>query len=85
MAQANRQGMIGVIATILIGAAILTFVINYIFDTLLSVSTSNETNDTINAVRPIATAGIILFAIVAIVVIAAYMMGLIGGSFGGAY
>ena len=85
MAQANRQGMIGVIATILIGAAVLTFVINYIFDTLLSVSTSNETNRTIAQVRPIATAGIILFAIVAIVVVAAYMMGLIGGSFGGGF
>lgn len=85
MAMQQRQGAIGVIATIIIGAAILTFVVNYIFDTILAVSTSNETNDTIAQVRPIATASIILFAILAIVVIASYMMGFIGGFGGGGF
>lgn len=85
MVMEQRQGAIGVIATIIIGAAILTFVVNYIFDTILAVSTSNETNDTIAQVRPIATASIILFAILAIVVIASYMMGFIGGFGGGGF
>ena len=75
--------MIGVIASIIIGAAVLAFVVNYIFDTMLTTSTSNETNETIEQIRPIATASIILMAILAIVFVAAQMMSIIGGAFGG--
>ena len=83
MAKAARGSLIGTIASIVIGAAIITFVVNYLFDTLVAVSTSDETNETIEQVRPIATAAIIMVAILAIVVVAAQMMGYIGGAFGG--
>jgi len=83
MAKASRGSLIGTVASIVIGAAIITFVVNYLFDVLVAVSTSNETNETIAQVRPIATAAIIMVAILAIVVVAAQMMGYIGGAFGG--
>jgi len=83
MAKASRGSMIGVIASILIGAAIIVFVVNMLFDTLISTSTSDETNATIAQIRPIASAAVIMTAILAIVVVAAQMMGYIGGAFGG--
>jgi hypothetical protein len=82
MVRAQRGSMIGVIASILIGAAIIVFVVNMLFDTLESTSSSDETNDTIAAIRPIASAAVIMTAILAIVVVAAQMMGYIGGAFG---
>jgi hypothetical protein len=80
--QAARGSLIGTVASIIIGAAIIAFVVNMLFDVMLSTSTSNDTNDTIDAIRPIATAAIIMVAILAIVVVAAQMMGFIGGAFG---
>ena len=65
------------------GAAIIVFVVNMLFDTLKSTSTSDDTNETIEQIRPIASAAVIMVAILAIVVVAAQMMGYIGGAFGG--
>jgi len=77
--RAGRGSIIGVIATILIGAAVVTYVVNMLFDTILSTSTSNNTNSTIASVRPIVNAAIIMLAMIAIVVSAAQMMGALGG------
>ena len=80
---ANRGSLIGTVASIIIGAAIIAFVVNMLFDVMLDTSTSDDTNETIEQIRPIATAAIIMVAILAIVVVAAQMMGFIGGAFGG--
>lgn len=78
MAESKRK-MIGEIASILIGAAIITFVVNILLDTLKTASTSDTTNSTIAAIRPIVSAAIILVAVLAIVVVAGKMMGALGG------
>jgi uncharacterized membrane protein len=83
MVKAQRGSMIGVIASILIGAAIIVYVVNMLFDTLESTSASEATNETIAKIRPIASAAVVMTAILSIVVVAAQMMGYIGGAFGG--
>jgi len=79
MAKKSRHGLIGAVAGILIGAAVITFVVNILLDTLLDSSTSTDTNDTIDAIRPIVNAAIILVAVLAIVIVAGQMMGALGG------
>ena len=78
-AQARRGTLIGSIATIIIGAALIAYVVNMIFDTMLATSTSEDTNDTIEQIRPIANAAIVLVAILAIVVTVSMMLGYLGG------
>jgi multisubunit Na+/H+ antiporter MnhB subunit len=75
----SKRGLIGAVASILIGAAVITFVVNILLDTLKSSSTSDYTNNTIAAIRPIVNAAIILVAVLAIVVVAGQMMGALGG------
>jgi hypothetical protein len=77
--QSKKSGLIGAVASILIGAAIITFVVNILLDTLKTSSTSADTNATIAAIRPIVNAAIILVAVLAIVVVAGQMMGALGG------
>lgn len=79
MAKQSKKGLIGAVASILIGAAVITFVVNILLDTLKSSSTSDYTNNTIAAIRPIVNAAIILVAVLAIVVVAGQMMGALGG------
>lgn len=79
MAKTSRRGLIGAIASILIGAAVIAFVVNILLDTLKASSTSDDTNNTIAAIRPIVNASIILVAVLAIVVVAGQMMGALGG------
>ena len=79
MAKTSRRGLIGAVASILIGAAVIAFVVNILLDTLKSSSTSDDTNNTIAAIRPIVNASIILVAVLAIVVVAGQMMGALGG------
>ena len=79
MAKKSNRGLIGAVASILIGAAVITFVVNILLDTLVSSSTSADTNTTITAIRPIVNAAIILVAVLAIVVVAGQMMGALGG------
>jgi len=79
MAKKSNRGLIGAVASILIGAAVITFVVNILLDTLVSSSTSADTNTTIAAIRPIVNAAIILVAVLAIVVVAGQMMGALGG------
>jgi len=75
----SKKGLIGAVASILIGAAVITFVVNILLDTLKASSTSDYTNSTIAAIRPIVSAAIILVAVLAIVVVAGQMMGALGG------
>jgi hypothetical protein len=75
----SKKGLIGAVASILIGAAVITFVVNILLDTLVTSSTSTSTNATIAAIRPIVNAAIILVAVLAIVVVAGQMMGALGG------
>ena len=75
----QRKGLIGAVASILIGAAVIAFVVNILLDTLKSSSTSTDTNATIAAIRPIVNAAIILVAVLAIVIVAGQMMGALGG------
>ena len=79
MANKNQRGLIGAVASILIGAAVIAFVVNILLDTLKTSSTSDDTNSTIAAIRPIVNASIILVAVLAIVVVAGQMMGALGG------
>jgi len=79
MAKTSRRGLIGAVASILIGAAVIAFVVNILLDTLKASSTSDDTNNTIAAIRPIVNASIILVAVLAIVVVAGQMMGALGG------
>lgn len=79
MAKQSKRGLIGAVASILIGAAVITFVVNILLDTLKDSSTSTDTNNTIDAIRPIVSAAIILVAVLAIVVVAGQMMGALGG------
>lgn len=79
MAKQSKRGLIGAVASILIGAAVITFVVNILLDTLKASSTSSDTNSTIDAIRPIVSAAIILVAVLAIVVVAGQMMGALGG------
>lgn len=79
MSKQSKKGLIGAVASILIGAAVITFVVNILLDTLKSSSTSDDTNSTIDAIRPIVSAAIILVAVLAIVVVAGQMMGALGG------
>ena len=79
MAKNKNRGLIGAVASILIGAAVIAFVVNILLDTLKSSSTSDDTNTTIAAIRPIVNASIILVAVLAIVVVAGQMMGALGG------
>jgi len=79
MAKQSKKGLIGAVASILIGAAVIAFVVNILLDTLKSSSTSSDTNATIAAIRPIVNAAIILVAVLAIVVVAGQMMGALGG------
>lgn len=79
MAKSKQRGLIGAVASILIGAAVITFVVNILLDSLLASSTSTDTNSTIAAIRPIVSAAIILVAVLAIVVVAGQMMGALGG------
>lgn len=75
----KTTGLIGAVASILIGAAVVAFVVNILLDTLKTSSTSDDTNNTIAAIRPIVNAAIILVAVLAIVVVAGQMMGALGG------
>ena len=79
MAKQKQRGLIGAVAGILIGAAVIVFVVNILLDTLLDSSTSDDTNETIAAIRPIVNAAIILVAVLAIVIVAGQMMGALGG------
>lgn len=79
MAKQNKKGLIGAVASILIGAAVITFVVNILLDTLKKSSTSTDTNATIAAIRPIVNAAILLVCVLAIVVVAGQMMGALGG------
>jgi len=76
---ASTKGLIGPIASILIGAGVITYVVNILLDTLKDVSTSTDTNSTIDSIRPIVSAAIILVAILAIVIVAGSMMKSLGG------
>jgi multisubunit Na+/H+ antiporter MnhB subunit len=71
--------LIGAVGSIIIGAGVIAFVVNILLDTLKKSSTSTDTNATIAAIRPIVNAAIILVAVLAIVVVAAEMMGALGG------
>lgn len=79
MAKQSKRGLIGAVASILIGAAVITFVVNILLDTLYTSSNSTDTQSTITAIRPIVSAAIILVAVLAIVVVAGQMMGALGG------
>jgi hypothetical protein len=80
MAKQSRRGLIGAIASILIGAAIITYVVNLLLDTLVNTAGQHDdTNTTIAAIRPIVSAAIILVAVLAIVIVAGQMMGALGG------
>jgi len=85
MAEAQRGTLIGTIATIIIGVAIIILVMNIIFDVVVSVNMNDDTNASIAQVRPIANAAIVMTAALAVVVVAAQMLGFLSGGFGGGY
>jgi len=74
----KKSGIVGAVAAILIGAAIVAFVVNILFDTLVASGSANATA-TIVLIRPIVNTAIVLIAVLAIVVVAAQMMGALGG------
>ena len=85
MASASRGGLIGAIATIIIGAAIIVMVMNIIFELVIDVNNNNETNESIEQIRPIANAAVVMTAALAVVVVAAQMLGFLSGGMGGGY
>ena len=85
MAYASRGGLIGAIATIIIGAAIIVMVMNIIFELVIDVNSDNETNESIEQIRPIANAAVVMTAALAVVVVAAQMLGFLSGGMGGGY
>lgn len=85
MASASRGGLIGAIATIIIGAAIIVMVMNIIFELVIDVNSDNETNESIEQIRPIANAAVVMTAALAVVVVAAHMLGFLSGGMGGVY
>ena len=83
MAKASRGTLIGAIATIIIGCAVIIMVMNIIFDVVVDVNMNNQTNASIAQVRPIANAAVVMTAALAVVVVAAQMLGFLSGGFGG--
>jgi hypothetical protein len=80
---ASKRGtLIGTIATIIIGVAVIILVMNIIFDVVITVNMDNHTNSSVAQVRPIANAAVVMTAALSVVVVAAQMLGFLSGGLG---
>ena len=83
----QRQGLIGAVGAVLIGAAILLFVCTLVLNNLkvanASATDSDAFNSTIDQVKTMLTVTTILLAVMGIVIVGSNIIGYIGGGFGG--
>lgn len=83
----QKQGLIGAVGAVLIGAAILLFVCTLILNQLktanASASDSDAFNVTVDQIKTMLTVTSILLAVMGIVIVGSNIIGYIGGGFGG--
>ena len=83
----QKQGLIGAVVAVLIGAAILLFVCTLVLNNLktanASATDSDAFNSTIDQVKTMLTVTTILLAVMGIVIVGSNIIGYIGGGFGG--
>lgn len=89
MAKTTSKGsIIGGVGALLVGAAILLFVVTIVLNALkdanASASDSDDLNDTVDQLKTFLTIATILLGVLGITMIGAAIIGYISGAFGGA-
>ena len=83
----NRGSLIGAVGAILIGAAILLFVVTIVLNSLMDANAENadsdDFNDSVAQLKTFMTISSILLGVLGITMIGAAIIGYIGGAFGG--
>ena len=83
-----KGSIIGGVGALLVGAAILLFVVTIVLNALkdanASASDSDDLNDTVDQLKTFLTIATILLGVLGITMIGAAIIGYIGGAFGGA-
>ena len=84
--KASRGSVIGLVGGVLIGAAILLFVVTLVLNNLKDANAKNEGNETFNTsvdtIQTMMTVSAILLAVMGIVIVGSQIIGYIGGGFG---
>ena len=88
----SRGSIIGMVGGVLVGAAILLFVVTLVLnnlkatagdnDTAADRASWNDTNDTIDSIQTMMTVSAILLAVMGIVIVGSQIIAYIGGGFG---
>jgi len=86
MAKGSKGSIIGLVGGVLIGAAILLFVVTLVLNNLKDANAANEGNETFNTsvdtIQTMMTVSAILLAVMGIVIVGSQIIGYIGGGFG---
>ena len=92
MAKGSKGSIIGLVGGVLIGAAVLLFVVSLILTYLKEAAGSGEdaaaradwntTNSTIDTIQTMMTVSAILLSVMGIVIVGSQIIGYIGGGFG---
>ncbi len=82
----SKGSLIGAVGSILIGAAILMFVVTIVLNSLKDANAdqtdSDDLNDTVDQLKTFLTIATILFGVLGITMIGAAIISYIGGAFG---
>ena len=84
--KASRGSIIGLVGGVLIGAAILLFVVTLVLNNLKDANAANDDSDdfnsTVDTIQTMMTVSAILLAVMGIVIVGSQIIGYIGGGFG---
>jgi len=86
MAKGSKGSIIGLVGGVLIGAAILLFVVTLVLNNLKDANAANDDSDTFNntvdTIQTMMTVSAILLSVMGIVIVGSQIIGYIGGGFG---
>ena len=86
MAKKSQGSLVGLVGGVLIGAAILLFVVTLVLNNLkdanASAADSDSFNTTVDTIQTMMTVSAILLAVMGIVIVGSQIIAYIGGGFG---